>query len=155
MPVRVSLPVLILVALAAAACGSSDDDPVAEQPAIDFCAAAAAFAEADAATLEQDESAESRRAAARASVEAYTVMAAAAPESIRDEADTALEGQRGSFEALDQLGWSEDGLASVSADESDELLTELERFLGEEYLDAEEAVIEQVRTECDPTFLEG
>lgn len=140
------------------ACGddaSPGGGPAAEATPGDFCAAAEGFSEAEARVLEQDESPEARRAAALASVEAYAALAASAPEEIRGEADTALEGQRGSFEALDRIGWGEDALSTADSGATDELLDELERYLGDEYLTAEEAVIEQVRAQCDPGFLGG
>lgn len=148
---------LVLVALlGATACGdSSDPEPAGGAPAADFCVAAADFAEAEAAALEQDDSPDGRRAAALASVEAYATLAAAAPQEIRAEADTALEGQRGIFEAQNQIGWGEDALNAADSAETDELLTELERFYGDEYFAAEEVVVARVRAECDPAFLEG
>lgn len=150
-----ALVTALMLALAACSDASRQAGPAGEAAPADFCAAADEFAEAEARVLEQDDGPEARRAAALASVEAYDALAASAPEEIRTEADTALEGQRGSFDALDRIGWGEDALNSADSEATDELLDELERYLGDEYFAAEQAVIERVRDECDPGFLDG
>lgn len=149
-----ALLLALLVAVAGCSSGSGEGDTttVAE---VDFCTAAENFADAEVRALEMEDTADDRRAGALASADAYAALAEAAPEEIRADAEKALEGQRGSFESLDQIGWTEDALADVSDEVTDRLLGDLERFLGDEFFEAEERVVAFVRKECDPTFLES
>ena len=118
---RLSIALLAVFALVAAACGDdADDAPAPAAPAVDTAAVDAAEAEADAARAEADTARAEADAAAAAAAEAAAALEAAASDAaVSDEEMAELEAQLAAAEEAASAAESRASEAEAAAEEAE------------------------------------